>query len=104
MKIIFSFLFLFATTILFAQSPEKNQITVKGTILEEGTNYPLEYSTVSFINRQGKVVTGGITDTDGNFSIDVPAGVYNVKYEFISYKSKEIPNQNLTLLIAQVLF
>ncbi|MCB0464804.1 MAG: TonB-dependent receptor [Aequorivita sp.] len=96
MKIIFSFLFLFATTILFAQSPEKNQITVKGTILEEGTNYPLEYSTVSFINRQGKVVTGGITDTDGNFSIDVPAGVYNVKYEFISYKSKEIPNQNLT--------
>ncbi|MDC8000547.1 TonB-dependent receptor [Aequorivita todarodis] len=96
MKIILAILSLFATTLTLAQNPEKKQITVKGTILEEGTNYPLEYSTVSFINKQGKIVTGGITDTEGNFSIEVPAGVYTVKYEFISYKAKEVPNQNLT--------
>src|SRR5690606_25984767 len=96
MKIILSILFIFATVIVVAQNPEKKQITVKGTILEEGTDYPLEYSTVSFINKQGKVVTGGITDTEGKFNIDLPAGVYTVKYEFISYKTKEVPNQNLT--------
>ncbi|MEH6765295.1 MAG: outer membrane beta-barrel protein [Aequorivita antarctica] len=96
MKLSLSLLFLFATTILLAQNPEKKQITVKGTILEVGTNYPLEYSTVSFINKQGKTVTGGITDIEGKYSIDIPAGVYTVKYEFISYKSKEVPNQNLT--------
>ena len=96
MKFTFSLLFLFATTILLAQNPEKKQITVKGLILEDGTNYPLEYSTVSFINKQGKIVTGGITDTEGKFNIDVPAGVYTVKYEFISYKTKEVTNQNLT--------
>ena len=78
-----------------AQNPEKKEVNVKGLILEEGTDYPLEYSTVSFINKQGKTVTGGITDTEGKYSIDVPAGVYTVKYEFISYKSKEVPNQNL---------
>lgn len=96
MKFTVSLLLFFVTPILFAQNPEKEQVIVKGTILEEGTNYPLEYSTVSFINPQGKTVTGGITDLEGNYSIEVPAGLYTVKYEFISYKSKEIPNQNLT--------
>ncbi len=46
--------------------------------------------------KQGKVVTGGITDTEGKFSIDVPEGVYTVKFEFISYKAKQLPNQNLS--------
>ncbi len=96
MKYILSLLFLFATTIILAQHPEKKQVTVKGTILEDGTNYPLEYSTVSFINAQGKTITGGITDTEGNYSIEVPTGVYTVKYEFISYKAKQLANQNLT--------
>lgn len=96
MKIKLSLLFLFATTIILAQNPEKKEITVKGTILEEGTNYPLEYSTVSFINSEGKTITGGITTIEGKYSIEVPVGVYTVKYEFISYKSKEVPNQNLT--------
>lgn len=96
MKFTFSLLLLFASATMFAQSTEKKQITVKGTILEDGTDYPLEYSTVSFIDPQGKTVTGGITDLDGKYSIEVPTGLYTVKYEFISYKSKEIPNQNLT--------
>ena len=96
MKNTLTILLIFATTILLAQNTEKKEITVKGTILEDGTNYPLEYSTVSFINSEGKTITGGITDTQGNYNIDVPVGVYTVKYEFISYKSKEIPNQNLT--------
>ena len=95
MKINLLVLFAFATSLLMAQNPEKKEVNVKGLILEEGTDYPLEYSTVSFINKQGKTVTGGITDTEGKYSIDVPAGVYTVKYEFISYKSKEVPNQNL---------
>ena len=36
----------------------------------------MEYATVSFINTQGITVTGGITDIDGNYSIDVPVGKY----------------------------
>lgn len=91
MKIFTSLLALLCTSILFAQ----NTTTAKGKVLEQGTNYPLEYATVSFIDASGKTTTGGITDLDGNFSIDVPAGTYTVKYEFISYKSIEKPNQNL---------
>ncbi|WP_271424590.1 TonB-dependent receptor domain-containing protein [Aequorivita sinensis] len=96
MKYLLPFLFLIISYNAVAQSPEKKQVTIKGTILEEGTNYPLEYSTVSFINREGKTVTGGITDLDGNYKIDVPTGVYTVRFEFISYKTKELKNQNFT--------
>ncbi len=96
MKLSFTLLLVFATSFLMAQNPEKKQITVKGIILEDGTDYPLEYSTVSFINREGKTVTGGITNTEGEYNINVPAGIYTVRYEFISYKTKEIANQNLS--------
>lgn len=64
MKFTLSILLAFATIFSFAQQPEKKSITVKGTILEQGTDYPLEYSTVSFIDKQGKVVTGGITNME----------------------------------------
>tara|TARA_A100000171_G_C2140375_1_gene154975 strand:+ start:678 stop:3137 length:2460 start_codon:yes stop_codon:yes gene_type:complete len=91
MKLFTSLLALFFTTLLIAQ----NTSTVTGKVLEQGTNYPLEYATISFNDASGKTVTGGITDLDGNFSIEVPSGVYTVKYEFISYESVEKPNQNL---------
>lgn len=96
MRFLLSVLLICATTTLFSQQTEKKQITVKGTIFEEGTNYPLEYATVSFINPEGKTVTGGITDTEGKYNIDIPEGKYTVQFEFISYKTKQLTNQNLT--------
>lgn len=96
MRFLFSLLILLSTVGLFAQQSERKQVTVKGKILEVGTNYPLEYATVSFTDSDGKIVTGGITDTEGLYNIKVPAGIYTVKYEFISYKTKTLPNRNLT--------
>ncbi len=95
MKFILSVLLLCASFSMVAQEKEKKQVSVKGTIYEEGTNYPLEYATVSFINPQGKTITGGITDTEGNYNIQVPEGKYTVQYEFISYKTKQLANQNI---------
>src|SRR5690554_3896833 len=96
MRLQFSLLILVSTAGVYAQQSEKKQVTIKGKILEDGTNYPLEYATVSFTDASGKIVTGGITDTEGLYNIKVPAGVYTVKYEFISYKTKTLPNRNLT--------
>ncbi len=71
-------------------------ITVTGIVLDQDTNKPLEYATVSFYNlRQQKIVTGGITDVDGKFSIEVNTGVYDVNIEFISFKTKTLPKQKL---------
>ncbi|MBT0608903.1 outer membrane beta-barrel family protein [Aequorivita echinoideorum] len=86
---------LLVSSLISAQQSDR-EITVKGKIIEQGTDFPLEYATVSFIDQQGKTVTGGITDLDGNYSIDVAPGRYTVQFEFISYKTKQLTNQNLT--------
>lgn len=96
MKHLLSILLLFTTTALVAQPSETKQVTVSGTVLEKGSDYPLEYATVSFINSEGTTVTGGITDQNGKYNIDVPAGVYTVRFEFISFVTVELKNQNLT--------
>jgi len=96
MKYLLSILLLFTSIALVAQPGEIKQVTVSGIVLEKGSDYPLEYATVSFINSEGTTVTGGITDQNGKYNIDVPAGVYTVRFEFISFVTVELKNQNLT--------
>ena len=88
-------LFIFISTMLFAQRPQNANVVITGKILELGTNLPLEYATIVFINKLGKIVDGGISDTKGNYRISVPAGVYNIRFEFISYQTKSLTNQKL---------
>lgn len=95
MRYLFSFLLLFTGIASIAQSKGPN-VTVSGTVLEKDSNFPLEYATVSFTDSNGQIVTGGITDMDGKYKIDVPAGTYTIKYEFISYKTHILNNQRLT--------
>ena len=97
MKYLFTLTLLAFTTLVFAQRPEggRPDVTITGKVLEADTNVPLEYATVSFTNSEGKVVTGGITDPNGNYSIEVAAGVYDVKFEFISFETKVLPGQKL---------
>jgi len=95
MRILLISLLLLTTFNIYSQRPESKEVTVKGKIVEQGSNYPLEYATVSFIDKQNKIVTGGITDLEGNYSIDIPTGVYTIQYEFISYKTQRRSNQNI---------
>lgn len=78
-------LFLLISSFSFAQ----NEITISGKVIDAEENYPLEYATVSFTKKgETTAVTGGITDIDGKFSIEVLPGTYDIKIEYISYKSK----------------
>jgi hypothetical protein len=83
-----------------AQRPQGSQdrtIKLSGTILDQDTGRPLEYATVVLQNLQDPSrVTGGITDIDGKFSVDAPAGIYNIRVEYISYKTYTLDNQRLT--------
>ncbi|WP_103866895.1 TonB-dependent receptor domain-containing protein [Aquimarina sp. I32.4] len=96
-KLLF-FLFLTSTFIVFSQDrgfPNK-PIQVSGLVLDQDTNTPLEYATIAFYSpRLQKIITGGITDKNGKFSIEVNAGVYDVSIEFISFKTKTIQKQKL---------
>lgn len=97
-KLLLTILFsgLFVTTI-YAQRPEQKEVTITGKVIDLETKQALEYATIVFFNkRQNKIVTGGITDAKGNFSIPVPTGMYDISIEYISFKTQNIQNKKIT--------
>ncbi|MFD2564730.1 TonB-dependent receptor domain-containing protein [Aquimarina rubra] len=87
-------LLLFVTLIGISSFAQQNEVKITGKIIDEETKKPLEYATVAFISqKENKVITGGITQADGNFSIKVPVGVYSVSFEYISFKKKILTQQ-----------
>ena len=102
-KIILTILFigLFISTSIAQQRQGQRgvqrEVTITGKVIDKETKQPLEYATIAFFSkRQNKIVTGGITDIKGNFSIPVPAGMYDVTIEYLSFKTQTIPNKRLT--------
>lgn len=71
-------------------------VVISGAVFDEETKQPLEYATVSFFNREeNKIQTGGITDINGNFNVEVKAGVYDITIEYISYKKQTLKNKTV---------
>lgn len=73
------------------------EVTVTGKVLDKETKEPLEYATIAFTNSQTKkIVTGGITDIQGNFSIPIATGTYDISIEFIGFETVTISAKKLT--------
>ena len=96
-------LLLFTLQSAISQRPEggpgngRSPVTITGTVLDEENNQPLEYATLVLQSVDNpEKVTGGITDINGKFSVEASPGRYNARIEYISYKTKELPNQNFT--------
>ncbi len=92
------------TTLLFLvtfftqaqQRQEVKKINITGTIIEKSTKQPLEYATVEFVNsKRPQIIFGGVTDSNGNFNVEINAGTYDVKLEFISFKPVLIKQKSL---------
>lgn len=93
-KILFSFLFTFLS---FATMQAQKDVTITGKVIDKTTGQPLEYATVAFFSKaENRIITGGITNEAGNFSIPVPSGTYDISIEFISFKKQTIPDQKLS--------
>lgn len=86
-KILITVFTLLSCLLTFSQRPDVKKITISGKVIEKGTNQPLEYATIVFENNITKQLSGGITDENGNFKFEVTSGKYNVRAEFISFKS-----------------
>lgn len=99
MKNVFSLIILCFFFIIqgYAQQNQStnSKIVVKGKIVDNETKQPLEYATIVLTPVNGKNITGGLTDSKGDFSIEVKKGNYNISVEFISFKSKKINNSSL---------
>lgn len=95
-KITVLFLLLSVSFLFAQQKPDGKKITISGKIIEKTSSLPLEYATITFSNpNTNQVISGGITDTKGEFKIAINPGTYNIKYEYISFKTIEIKGKSL---------
>lgn len=90
---------LLITLTTFQGLAQQNQkpITISGKVVDSDSGQPLEYAT--FVLQKADSpdqVTGGITDLDGNFEIETAPGTYNIRVEFISYKTYSLQGQSFT--------
>ena len=100
MKKLILFLNIFFTTIyLFSQSNNYNQtkeFIISGVISSLESEELLEYATITLLDpNDNNVITGGITDNLGRFSIPAQSGKYNILIEFISFKNLNLNNVDL---------
>lgn len=105
MNIAFKILFftVFSISLLGAQSqpdkgphadePEKAKGMIIGQVIDQTTQTPLEFATISVLSKMdSSIVTGGISELDGKFGVEVEYGEYIIKLEFISYEKLFIDN------------
>lgn len=98
LRFFLSLCLLFSSLINFAKTidPVKEKVKISGTVVEKATKQPLEYATVTITDvKNPKMITGGITNAKGGFSIEVAPGIYNIKIEFISFKAIEFNQRSL---------
>jgi outer membrane receptor for ferrienterochelin and colicins len=87
---------LFVSLLGFAQKPESKKIKITGSVIEKTSKQPLEYATITFfLPNNPKAIAGGITNNKGEFDVDVNAGTYDIKIEFISFQATEIKQKTL---------
>ena len=98
-KITLLITFFFAIHYLAAQQrPVKNsneKFELSGKVIDKESNEPLEYATIVLKPLNGKGLSGGLTDNNGSFNIEVNKGSYDISVEFISFKTYRFPNQTI---------
>ena len=99
-KIKFAVLLVFMFTSFYNYSQQgpggRPKVKVTGKVFEKVSKQPLEYATISLTApNDTKVVAGGITNPKGEFEVAVAPGTYDIKVEFISFKSTEIKQKSI---------
>lgn len=79
-------LFLFLTAVICLAMSAHAQRTVTGTVVDAETDEPLVAATVLPIGGG----TGTITDIDGNFSLNLPGSVKEIKFSYVGYATQTV--------------
>ena len=94
-NLLFAFTLVLTLTSLDAQN-KRDSFVVSGNILEKESQLSIEYATIAFFSStENKIIGGGITDSEGNFSIEIPKGIYDISFEYFSLMTVIKPNYNL---------
>jgi hypothetical protein len=96
-KILLFICCLCTVSILFSQKQNNPSIiNISGKVVDTRTNQPLEYATIIIKNTETEKVSGGITDLNGEFSIEMPKATYQISVAFISFESAKFPKEKIT--------
>ena len=78
------------------QGGERIKPILKGKIMDDISNEPLEYATITlFAQKDSSMVTGSITDEKGVFKIETRPGRFFAKIEFLAFQTQTIENIQL---------
>ncbi len=90
-------LFIIIAFISFIQNAQQSSVNLSGIILDSDSSTPLEYATISlFQNNDSIVKYGGISDSEGKFSLEILRGKYDIKLNYISFKEILIKNISIS--------
>lgn len=85
-----------------AQQTPKDKIT--GIVIEEGSDTPLPFASIGIYSTSDSLISGGLSDDNGKFQIDISNGEFYALVEFMGYEpfqthvftiSKESPSYDL---------
>lgn len=99
----FKRIFLFSIfLLLFSQTVwSQAMYNVSGWLYDSATQERLPYAAVLLLDKEsGDIIVGSATDAEGKFNIEVKAGTYDFKVQFLSYKDHQqsiTVNNNLNL-------
>ncbi len=88
MKKVFTLIFLLSAALLTQaqEQAQKGTGKISGTVVDNGTNQPVEFATIALIDATGKTIDGTIADAKGKFIIaKIADGKYSVAISFIGY-------------------
>lgn len=99
MKRIFIFcVALLCTMVTFAQSNLAGKV-------QDTQSAPIAYATVSLLQTDSTLITGAITDEQGDFMLSAPAGKYLLKVSYIGYRTicrkVQSGDENLLLTLSE---
>ena len=78
------------------QRQEVPDIFIKGRLIHEGANTPIEFATVSiFKEGDSTLVTGGLTDAKGAFDVPVKPGKYYLRAQFMGFETVTVSDITL---------
>ncbi len=76
---------------------ERPGCQIYGSVIDSVTNQAIEYVSISVIESNDNILTGGITSSDGLFKIDkIKPGIYKIRIEYMGFTTIEIPNIKLS--------
>lgn len=74
------------------------QDLIRGRVIDQDDRQPIVGATVVELDKDKRVVTGVVTDIDGNYAIKVKNATNKLQYSYIGYKNKEITINGRTVI------